>query len=239
MTHPKLLIVGPVTLLAITLALTPVPSEARSVLGRLWDRWSADSVRYSSEQAAQGSSSAATRWPRHQRAANGKTIVFLNSQQKGRLGDRLTALRLTGQGYEKLKSKYNALHGIDGVYVKRSANGEVLEIRLIDSKVDSAQLNPGPPAQMSDAWIRQSCQKMLDSGDPQTARTARLILDHFESPKLRREVWHHDLSTGKTTVRPVDTRGRPRHATEHWDDRLVVNELDRQCELDRLACHSP
>lgn len=215
MTCPKSSIVVTVSLLAIGLTLAPLPSEARSVLGRLWDRFSNDYVPESTEHAVQSSLDTTKRWPRHQRAANGKTILFLNSQQKGRLGDRLTAMRLTGQGYEKLKSKYNDLHGIDGVYVKRSASGEVSEILLVESKVDSAQLNPGPPAQMSDAWIRQSCHKMLISGDPETARTAQLILDHLDSPKLRRELWHHDLSTGKTTVRPVDTRGRPQHASEH------------------------
>ena len=145
-------------------------------------------------------------------------------------------MRLSGQGFQKLKSKYDDLHGIDGVYVKRTAQGEVAEIRLVENKVDSARLNPGPPAQMSDAWIRQACQKMLDSGDPETVRTAHLILTHLDSPKLRRELWHHNLTMGQTTVRPVDASGRPLAADQAWNDRLVVNELNRQCDRVRLVC---
>lgn len=233
MTRSKLSIAISAGLLSMGLASSPMTVEARSVWGRIWDRLV---IEPSMETAKP---SFATRWPLHQPAANGKVVVFINPHHKGELGDRLTALRLTGQGFQKLKSKYDDLHGIDGVYVKRTAQGEVAEIRLVENKVDSARLNPGPPAQMSDAWIRQVCQKMLDSSDAQTAETARLVLDHLDSSKLRRELWHHDLSTGNTTVRSVDSIGQPLAINQRWDDRLVANELNRQCEGARLVCQTP
>lgn len=228
------------TALAVGFTLFPATGEARLVFGRLWDRFAEPPAAISAKAApAPAPVKVAMRWPQRLPAANGQVIVFASSQQKGTLGDRLTALRLTGQGYEKLPSKYNSLHGIDGVFVRRSPTGEIAEIRLVENKVDSAVLNPGPPAQMSDDWIRHACHKMLNSGDARTADTAHLLLDYLDSPKLRRELWHHDLATGKTRVRSVDRTGRPQAIDQAWDDRLVANELSRQCDTARLVCQAP
>jgi hypothetical protein len=240
MTHAKLSVVVQASVLAVSLAFIPETGETRSVFGRIWDRSRTDPPAADiSAKTLQAKLVAAPRWPQRKPGANGKVIVFVSPHQKGTLGDRLTALRLTGQGYEKLKSKHNSVHGIDGVYVRRSLNGEVAEIRLVESKVDSGMLNPGPPAQMSDAWIRRACQKMIANGDPQTADTAQLVLEHLESPRLKRELWHHDLSTGITSVSAVDVSGHPLRMSQQWNDRLVVNELNRQCAHARLVCSSP
>jgi hypothetical protein len=178
-----------------------------------------------------------SRWPQKLQAEHGQTVEFPHSHVKGRLGDRLTALRLAGRGYKKLKSKYDDLHGFDGVYVKKNAAGEIVEIRLVESKVDSSRLIPGPPPQMSDEWIRQVCAKMQEQGNPELTETARLILDHMNSPKLKRELWHHDLAKGKTTVRQVDAGGKPGAVTEGWEDKLVANEIARQCGVALLVCN--
>ncbi|MCO5760094.1 MAG: hypothetical protein NHG36_01100 [Chromatiaceae bacterium] len=178
-----------------------------------------------------------SRWPQKLQAEHGQTVEFPHSHVKGRLGDRLTALRLAGRGYKKLKSKYDDLHGFDGVYVKKNAAGEIVEIRLVESKVDSSRLIPGPPPQMSDEWIRQVCAKMQEQGNPELTETARLILDNMNSPKLKRELWHHDLAKGKTTVRQVDAGGKPGAVTEGWEDKLVANEIARQCGVALLVCN--
>lgn len=178
-----------------------------------------------------------SRWPQKLEAEHGQTVEFPHSHVKGRLGDRLTALRLLARGYKKLPSKYDGLHGFDGVYVKKNAAGEIVEIRLVESKVDSSRLIPGPPPQMSDEWIRQVCAKMQEQGNPELTETARLILDHMSSPKLKRELWHHDLAKGKTTVRQVDAGGKPGAVTEGWEDKLVANEIERQCVVALLVCN--
>jgi hypothetical protein len=176
-------------------------------------------------------------WPQKLEAQHGQTVEFAHSHMKGRLGDRLTALRLLARGYKKLPSKYDGLHGFDGVYIKKNAAGEIVEIRLVESKVDKARLNQGPPVQMSEEWIRKVCAKMQKEGDTEVAETARLILDHLDSPKLKRELWHHDLAKGKTAVRTVDDNGKPREAIEGWADKLVANEIERQCAVALLVCN--
>lgn len=229
--------------LALTLVVAPQEAAARSVLGRLWHLITAaptsKTVEAKSDDAVEGATVAAPsrRWPKEVEAPHGQTVQFPNPHVKGRLGDRLTALRLAGLGYMKLPSKYDGLHGIDGVYVKLDAKGELAEIRVVESKVDRAQLNPGPPAQMSDEWLRQACAKMLAQGDSTTAETARLILDHLDSPKLKRELWHHDLASGKTSVRAVDGSGKAQAVTASWDDKLIGNEIARQCAVALLVCN--
>lgn len=252
--------------LALALPLASGVAEARSVLGRLLHLVSASpdteasaggvankgaSAKEAVTQASDGNgppakgaeaegpteASAASRWPQELEAAHGQTVAFPHPHAKGRLGDRLTALRLAARGYKKLPSKYDGLHGIDGIYVKRNAAGEIDEIRLVESKVDTSRLNPGPPAQMSDEWIRQVCAKMQAQGTPEAAESARLILAHMDSPKLKRELWHHDLASGKTTVRQVDAGGKPEGVTESWSDKLVANEIERQCSVALLVCN--
>ena len=229
--------------LAVALAVAPQEAAARSVFGRLWhlltDAPASKAVEAKPNAAVEGATGSAPsrRWPKEVEAPHGQTVQFPNPHAKGRLGDRLTALRLAGLGYKKLPSKYDGLHGIDGVYVKMDAKGEIAEIRVVESKVDRAQLNPGPPAQMSDEWLRQACAKMLAQGDTATAETARLILDHLDSPKLKRELWHHDLASGKTSVRAVDGRGKAQAVTATWDDKLIGNEIERQCAVALLVCN--
>ncbi|MCC7279613.1 MAG: hypothetical protein IT487_15035 [Chromatiaceae bacterium] len=223
-------------LLAAGLVLAVTPADARSLLGRIWDRYVLEGAGKTTKAASEADLPVTGRWPQHNDTVNGQKVRFDNPHVKGRLGDRLTALRLTGMGYTKLKSKYNDLHGIDGVYVKKNAQGEITEIRLVESKVDTSRLNPGPPAQMSDEWIRRACQKMLDEGDAETASTARLILEHMDSPLLKRELWHHDLTTGKSHVRPVDGAGKAGKVQEAWQDQLVAKELTRQCLQALLVC---
>ena len=46
-------------------------------------------------------------------AGSGYSVIFRNRHDTGRLGDALTAARLTAAGYKKLTSKLNQLHGID------------------------------------------------------------------------------------------------------------------------------
>ena len=222
--------------LAGTLTLVPGAAGAR-VWSRVWHLLQGEHPPTAPAQAlAEDAATRAPSWPQILMARHGQTSHFKQSHVKGHLGDRLTRRRLTKRGYRKLPSKYDGVRGIDGVYVKQNAQGEIIEIRLVESKVDKSRLNPGPPPQMSDEWIRQVCGKMLEQGSPEAADTARLLLAHLDSPKLKRELWHHDLASGQTQVRPVDAHGKPQDTTESWTDQLIPNELARQCAQAALAC---
>lgn len=144
------------------------------------------------------------RFPRRIRVGDsGFEIEFRNSQKEGRFGDWLTATRLTAQHYGKEPSKFNEIHGIDGVYVKYYDNGNPQEILIVENKVGSGKLGQG---QMTDEGIAKRVKKMIDHPDPEVRRTGELIR---ENPGLvRKELWHHHLASGKTTVSRLDAEAR-------------------------------
>ena len=176
-------------------------------------------------------------WPKNFHTIRG-TILFKNPHVKGRLGDHLTAKRLTAMGYKKLNSKYNSLHGIDGIYIKQNSQGKIIEIKIVENKVDSSTLQPGPPRQMSSPWIENNLKKMMDSSDGLTKANAALTL-HFLKHKpsiVSTELWHHDLGKGITVVRKVDKRGFTSPPIERYRDRMIFNTLENQCQKGKLIC---
>jgi hypothetical protein len=160
---------------------------------------------------------------------------FVSTIAKGRFGDALTARRMTALGFTKLKSKYNLVNGIDGVYIKRDAGGSLVSVVIVENKVDKGWLAPG---QMSDQWIADSLARMATSADSAVQDTARAVLPLFErkSPALSKELWHHDLATGVTTIRAVDASGKAGPVLRPWDDASIKNRLVKVCSQGSTTC---
>ena len=156
---------------------------------------------------------------------SGYRVEFQNPHSKGKFGDWLTAKRLRAAGYKKLESKLDTIHGIDGVYVLRNHNGSPKEILIVENKVDSGQLNLGPPKQMSDDWIKKRIDKMMKSDDKNVRHTGKLL---SENPNLlRKELWHHDLSNGVTSIHSLD---REANKTSQRTVRYLGNATQKRCE---------
>lgn len=134
---------------------------------------------------------------------SGFEIEFPNSHEEAKFGDWLTAIRLTAQHYRKEPSKLNSIHGIDGVYVRYYDNGNPRDILIVENKVGGGKLGQG---QMTDEGIAKRVKKMIDHQDADVRRTGELIR---KNPSLvRKELWHHDLASGKTKVSYLDTEAR-------------------------------
>lgn len=156
------------------------------------------------ETPTETSSRKAPRYPlRNSVGDSGYEIEFPNPHSKGKFGDSLTARRLTAQGYRKEPSKLDKIHGIDGVYVQYYDNGSPREILIVESKVDSGKLGT---KQMTDERIAELVEGMLVHADPKVRRTGELIR---ENPGLvHKELWHHYLASGKTTVSRLDAEAK-------------------------------
>lgn len=163
-------------------------------------------------------------------------ITFRNSFEKGLLGDALTAKRLTALGYTKLPSKYNMVNGIDGVFIKRNTAGNVIELVIIENKVDAGRL---AFKQMSDEWVLDRASKMITSGDAGVRKTGELVRDTLQrQPSLvRKELWQHYLSDGSTTVRAVDSNGKPGTVLREWADGFIRNQLLDRCTRQVYQCN--
>ena len=173
-------------------------------------------------------------WPSTVDTVVGK-VRFANSIQKGRLGDHLTARRLTAMRYTKLPSKYNGVNGIDGLFVKRGTDGQITDLLIIENKVDGGRLAPG---QMSDAWVLDRVQRMSGAANPATRTSAAEVHDVLirRPDAVHKELWQHSLRDGTTTVRPLDANGTPGAVTRSWQDSLIKNRLADLCNRNDLAC---
>ncbi len=166
---------------------------------------------------------------RVQVVGSGYVVEFPNSHSKGRLGDSLTARRLTARGYRKEKSKVDQAHGIDGVYVRYKRNGHPKEILIVENKVDRGTLISD---QMTDAWVTRNVEKMVVHSDRKVRHTGELIRKY---PHLiRKELWHHDLKSGKTSVSVLDREAK---TSPPRIENYLVNQIRQRCESKRPGIH--
>ncbi len=148
---------------------------------------------------------------------SGWVVEFPNPHSKGRLGDSLTARRLTARGYEKAISKIDKIHGIDGVYIKYDGNRRLEEILIVENKVDGSQLVGD---QMTADWITRNVDKMVAHPDVNVRRTGELI--RRNPGMVRKQLWHHDLGSGRTTISTLDDKARKSWVgTENYIGRLI------------------
>ena len=165
-------------------------------------------------------------------AGSGYAVEFPNPQSKGRLGDSLTARRLTAVGYTKATSKLDQVHGIDGVYVRYNDKGSPHEILIVENKVDSGKLAPD---QMTNRWIAKKVEDMLAHPDDKVRRTGELIRDN---PRVvRRQLWHHDLRSGRTTISSLDGEAR---ISPVRTENFLGNQVRKRCEAQKptVTCSS-
>ena len=100
------------------------------------------------------------------RAKNAKT-----NAEKGIIGEEYMDTVMKNKGYEKLDSKVEGNHGIDGIYVKRNSKGEITDLVIGEAKFGSSRLNK-KTKQMSNEWI----QKNIDELNPKVERQIRKYL---------------------------------------------------------------
>lgn len=110
-----------------------------------------------------------------------KTIdtTKLTRAEKGKLAEARAALTYKKAGYEELPARLPSNHGFDGVFVKKSPNGEVTEIIINESKFSSSGNVSLPTTnmgkQMSPEWIDANIGKMMNSADPAIVETGMLL----------------------------------------------------------------
>jgi RHS repeat-associated protein len=87
------------------------------------------------------------------------------------------------RGYEKLPSHVEGNHGIDGVYVKRDANGNINDLVIGEAKFGNSRLNKntsmGP--QMSKKWVEANIKKMMKSNNKATREAGEELMDFLDS----------------------------------------------------------
>lgn len=160
-------------------------------------------------------------------------VAFKNPHAEGKFGDWLTAqyyTRRLKRPYRKLKSKLPGEKGIDGVYRryhfdrKRSRYLYSYELLIIENKINGSVLSPG---QLSLAWVRLQCDKMMQTGERELLDTAAAILHALSEGtghKAKRLLITHNLVSGKSTRHHVDELGSKRELLGEWDNSWAVRK---------------
>lgn len=138
-------------------------------------------------------------------------------QDVGRFGESLASGSLRLRGYEVLDMKLPGNRGIDLVAVKRTADGTVTDIRLIEVKTHHGSSKPHlgqthVGTQMSRQWLTDRLRALRASGEQ--GRNLALVISRFHRAQgipIERlgEVHDINLRTGKYTIRnPVSMAER-------------------------------
>jgi len=161
---------------------------------------------------------------------------FSSSVDKGLYGEEITSEFMKARGYEELPAKYSGPKGMDHVFVKRGANGEIVDIVIVETKVDSS---PYKPEQLSDKGIDERIEKMKQSKDPEVRKTGEMLEEHRS--KVRKEVWRHDTYRGRTTVTEAKADGtlvgepKAEYNTRRIQDRLAKERTPQRKALAKTS----
>ncbi|PHQ79003.1 MAG: hypothetical protein COB66_07725, partial [Coxiella sp. (in: Bacteria)] len=133
---------------------------------------------------SEGTKSANTLHARRKNAANVRT-----NKDKGNLGEDTSDEALLRVGYQRLPSKLPRNQGIDGVFIKYSADGKPFDILIVESKFSSTGSyklgDTKKGRQLSTTWIYATLEKMVGSQDPTVRETARTIRRYIPEKIVR------------------------------------------------------
>lgn len=130
---------------------------------------------------------------------------FIDTNDQGNFGELLTSILVTQDSWKQLPSKYNATQGVDGLFVRELNDGGA-EVLIIETKTNQGSLNETSHGrQMSDEWVIYALDQVYLVGElPEVLTTAIVEGLKANSPFIRKELWHHDLATGITSVYALD-----------------------------------
>lgn len=160
----------------------------------------------------------------------GRRVFISNSHQAGYLGDGLTAQRLTGMGYQKLRCR-ERVQGIDGIYTKE-VNGQA-RIVVVENKLMRSGLTG---EEMTDNWVIGHAKKLANSDDVELSKTGKLLLQAFDKGAIEKQLWRHNIETGRTRVTLLDENAKYIGKKWQWDDRMIPNVIESMCEKKTLVC---
>jgi len=104
-------------------------------------------------------------------------------RNRGNVGEQMMDDFYVSEGWEKINGQ-TGNQGIDGLYVRRGANGEINRVQVVDSKVGSSQLQKTDHGwQLSVSWTRKKLVDCLNAARREYAKKPtpegeRLIRDY-------------------------------------------------------------
>ncbi len=159
---------------------------------------------------------------------------FVSRTALGGVGEAVTVRHYEDMGLKYFKSQVGS-KGIDAVFAKFNKNGDLLEVYVVETKVNGSRLSLG---QMADEWIRNGCKQAKKNNDArQAAELVEKALDPASGVVLHRHLMHVVTETGAVTRYSVATTGEL--ATKQWAGNAseVVAEVIAKME-EKASCRA-
>lgn len=132
---------------------------------------------------------------------------------KGSVGELLTSLFMSMQGWKLLPGPYNDEHGIDGIFVReKQIRGHWdYEVWIVETKTNTSNFPKqlaGDRYQMDDVWVKSHLDRWV-SQDYLSQKVALQFVKRIESGLgLEKKLVRHKLQEGTTEVTTIDRKGK-------------------------------
>ena len=135
-------------------------------------------------------------------------VRFENGKALGDFAEAMTRAYFAAQNYEHIDAQYDGFKGVDGLFFRRSSDGSVEKILIVETKANGATLNTN---QMTDAWLIDVLKKAeaqkSQSGDLARAKEIRRAVFWLERRKnIERLLVTHKFDSGNTVVQVLDRK---------------------------------
>jgi len=115
-----------------------------------------------------------------------------------------------GSGHWKTIPGQTGRQGIDGLFVKRNSNGQVVDVLVAESKYGSSKLGKNLNCggnQMSKEWIICKLKNLEKSGQISTD-DSRQIKQHVRNDNYRGRLWNAKVQNGKLAIVLQDVKSK-------------------------------
>lgn len=155
----------------------------------------------------------------------------------------VTVAALAGEGWKKIPSRIQGGQGLDLLFVREVKGAGGFEARAVEVRTGGHHDGEA----LSDERVAGALGRLHDIGAFDAGTLEELLRGLWQGPPyFRKEIWHHQLDTGITTITEVDEEGERMtsqlRACSHLMDALyqMIKQLDRKADyVDRPVVEVP
>lgn len=135
-------------------------------------------------------------------------LLFQDSTDQGNLGEFVTSILISSDGYRQVEAKLPGNRGIDGFFIREKVTGQISDILLTETKTN---ISPYKARQMEDDKLVKTLSDLwiLTSENDQRRQiyrvAARALVD--KHIPVQKQLWRHWLESGTTEISQLDATG--------------------------------
>lgn len=153
-------------------------------------------------------------------------LLFQDSTDQGNLGEFVTSILISSDGYRQVEAKLPGNRGIDGLFIREQITGQVSDILVTETKTN---ISPYKAAQMEDNKLIKTLSDLWILTSEHDRRrdiyrvAARALVDNHIP--VQKQLWRHWLESGTTEISQLDATGETEDRPTRVDNRAFFYSL--------------